>query len=400
MATTIMDDQGSQELLDELSMGELEPEWVDLEGEEGETGQIKAEPVKKKAPRKSRKAASKKVDKERPLQTAPFQIHRFDDLQRSYLWLDEWKGDGASSSKKPPGPLQLRSTYGPGKYIVRDASSAEQRWRIGASPSDAPAEELETEPEAPEHYRPAPQPIVPQLPPHGYHAPAPQYHTPPPPRYAGPPHSSLATGAVAAPSPQLDPAVMSTIYRLDAAIQQISADQRRLQDELRSVTYELQQVPSRVAERVSGAITDAVDPFDQMAKVYEMSRNMADGLGPGEDKGPGMAEMVAAAVGALGGLAGGGAGAPGAAPPMPQPAQLPAPDSAPASTNGEDHSAEASELPGMTPELRTEIQAHAAARGITYQDAINLATRQGWDALTLVQAARATAASDAQATAQ
>ena len=69
-------------------------------------------------------------------------------------------------------------------------------------------------------------------------------------------------------------------------------------------------------------------------------------------------------------------------------------------TNGVDTQGDDLELDGITDELRVELQGHAAARGITYQDAINLAKRQGWDALTLVQAARATAASDAQAVAQ
>lgn len=392
------EDLGSSELLDELELGE----WVDLEPDmelgQGEAGQIAAPEAPKKTPRKPRKSTGKKVDNDRPLQTGPFQIHRFDDQQRSYLWLDEWKGDGASSSKKPPGPLQLRSTYGPGKYIVRDTSGAEKRWRIGASPADGHQEEAVSTPEPTEPYRPMPPQLTPQLPPHGYHAPAQHYQTPPPPHYAGPPHSSPAhlAGAASVP-PQLDHAVMSTIYRLDAAIQQISADQRRLQDELRSVTYELQQIPARVSERVSSAISDAVDPFDQMSRVYEMSRNMADGLAPGEDKGPGMAEMLAAAVGALGGL---GGGAPAIAPPaQPVAPQLPAPAQAPM-TNGSDGSPDGLELDGITDELRVELQAHAAARGITYQDAINLAKRQGWDALTLVEAARATAASDAQAVAQ
>ena len=397
MQGTNDDDLGSDELMDDLNMGEIEPDWANLEHEGSETGQILADPEPKKTTRKARKTTAKKVDKDRPLQTGPFQIHRFDDQQRTYLWLDEWKGDGASSSKKPPGPLQLRSTYGPGKYIVRDTSGAEKRWRIGASPADGHAEDVETAPQPTEPWRPMPPPLTPQLAPGGY-APPQHYQTPPPPHYAGPPHGPPAHLGAAAPVQTLDPAIMSTIYRLDAAIQQISADQRRLQDELRSVTYELQQVPARVSERVSSAIGDAVDPFDQMSRVYEMSKNMADGIGPTEDKGPGMAEMLAAAVGALGGLGGGGAPAV-AAPSQPVAVQLPAP-AAPPMTNGVDTQGDDLELDGITDELRVELQGHAAARGITYQDAINLAKRQGWDALTLVQAARATAASDAQAVAQ
>lgn len=375
MSGRIGEEPGHQEGVNDLEDAAFDQEWGENEDDPAligaKSGTSRAPAAPKKAP-KARKTAPK-TSKDRPLQDPPFQIHRFDTLQKSYMWIAEWSG------RKPPGPVEIRDAYGPGRYTVKDASKAEQRWRIGANPAAA-AEPSEGFADEPEPFQSPPPPQV-APPAHDPHARAYQPYT-----AAGygpsPPHPQTY-----APSPHAaDPQLLGTFYRLDAAIQQISADQRRLQDELRSVTYELQQVPARVAERVSSAISDAVDPYDQMSKLWEMSRNMADGVGPGEDKGPGMAEIVGALAGALGPGA-----AAMAAPPQPAPPAI-APPQPPEQPPGD--------LPGMTDAIKAEIEVSAKERGITYEQAIELAKRQGWDAAQLLTIARSTAAPPSPASTQ
>lgn len=329
-----------------------------LEWAEEETKEAKPERAKSK-----RKPRASSKSQRAPLQKRPFHIMRFNTDTRKYEWLDLW------DHKTPPTPGQVRDAFGPGRYELRDAEKNVERWEIGPDPNKAAGP-------AQQNAEPAAPPLPPRIAPAHEHQ---ELGTHPNP-YAAHPGSYAPPMQTSGPDPQM----MSTFYRLDAAIQQISADCRRLQDELRSVTYELQQVPMRVSERVAAAIKDSADPFDQMGRVWEMSQKLAEGVGPNEDKGPGMAEMVAAIAGAL---APNIAGAP-AAPLPPEMAQS-SPHTLPAPPNGNDE--EHQELPGMTPAIRQELVAHARAKGVTYQDAIGLALRQGWDAQTLLTAARSTA---------
>jgi hypothetical protein len=381
---------------EEAIMGDLEPDWALDEHDLGAIIDLEAEPEPAPAPtkpKKKRAPAKKKVHV--PLSAPPFQILLFNPTERKYKWIDKWDG------RKAPGPADLRGKYGPGRYEVRDDLKNSERWDIGASPLEAgasPPQALEP-PQQPEieadHESPAPPRIYP-------HEPPPWANVRPP--YGAPPSwtaSSATPGAGAPydwphhqpppPPPPApagpDPQMMGTIYRLDAAIQQIAADQRRIQDELRSVTYELQQVPTRVAERVSSAIENASDPFDQMSKVWEMSSMIADGYSPGakkEDEGglAGLAEGVLSALASKMGPPPPGLNAPNAAPPQPPP-----PNGAggtPAQGIGEGEP----ELPGMTQEIRQELLAHAASRGLSYADAIGMAKRNGWTAPDLLHLAR------------
>jgi len=338
-------------------------EWEEEEPKQADDTQKQA---------KKKRAARAKTARG-PLQKRPFHIMRYNTDIRKYEWLDLW------DQKRPPTPGEVRDAYGPGRYEMRDAEKNVERWEIGPDPHAS---------KAPEHgarSAPTSAPPPPRIAPGQLHqggtpiAPNPyaNTHAPAPPAYQQPIHHQGA-----------DPQLMSTFYRLDAAIQQISADCRRLQDELRSVTYELQQVPQRVSERVASAIKDSADPFDQMGRVWEMSQKLAEGVGPNEEKGPGMTEMVAAIAGALAPSIGGGQ-----LPQMPPPPQSSA-EALPAPENGS--APEHEELAGMTPEIRAELAAHAQARGISYQDAIGLARRQNWDAPTLLMAARTTAKQQAQ----
>lgn len=344
--------------------------------------------TKKKRAKKSTKAAGASSSKKPGPEIAPFMIHRFDENAGRYTYLVTWKG-----KKHPPGPDEIRDGYGPGRYQVKDKNGASKTWVIGAPPMPRDLEPPELGAAEP----PPPPRISPDLPPQA----APAYQHPPdfpqsspqPPPWQDYRQQQQPIRPAAAPL-AADPQMMGTIYRLDAAIQQISADQRRLQDELRSVTYELQQVPTRVSERVSSAIENASDPFDQVGKVMAISRDFADGQVPGDDKTPGMAEMIAGVVAALA-----GGGMPGAGPPpQPQaPAELAPPPRPPVSSpapvpqNGNDQAGAAPELPGMTPEIRAELTHHAHQRGITYEAAVDLARRQNWSATDVLHVARSTA---------
>ena len=354
-------------------MSAIEHEESDLWADDTETELKELEDTPPPKPKKARKKPTPKVHK--PLSASPFHVQRHDPVSGKYQWIALW------DHHKAPTPLDLRDAYGPGRYQIVDSVKNNERWEIGADPSlPDPADD-------PAGYDSPPPPhLAPHL--------APQSHQPPPrhqynpqaqaPYQAGPPrhHEPPAYMAPAPHSP--DPQLMSTFYRLDAAIQQISADQRRLQDEMRSVTYELQQVPTRVAERVSTAITDSVDPFDQMEKVWAISRNIADGYGPNEKDGGGggIAEMIQAAVSAF---------ASSAAPPqLPAPTPAAAPPAmaaaprppAPSSPTAPPH------LDGMTQAIAKEIRNEAAKRGMTLGDAITLAQRQGWGAEQLLKVAR------------
>ena len=304
----------------------------DFEDFEGDFDGSMAEPEKKK-PRK--RTTKKKTAK--PPTEPPFQIHRRDPTQSKYLWIKEHPG------RKAPGPADIRAEYGPGSFRVTDAAGNEARWQIGADPSIA-----QTEPEP----APIPEPYEPPRE-------DPRYH---PPAHA--PAYGRETGGA-------DPSLYAVIYRQDAAIQSIERDVRRVQDELRSTTYELQQVPIRTAERVASVMSERSDPFDQMSKVWEMSQRIADGKGP--DEGGGIADVIAGGLAALGSKMG--------PPPPPQPANgggqaLPAPD--PASP----------ELPGMTQDIRAELIARAQARGIDFGGAVETAKAKGWTASQLLEFAR------------
>lgn len=397
-------DHDTNELNGAEDPSDMDQVWADFDENEGDLTTIDVDQEAPKA--RKRKATTKSAPKAPPKMPTepPFHILRLTPNTSGkgsrYMVIDTW------TKKVAPTPIQLRDSYGPGSFQVQDAQGNTKKWAVAAfnkTENDVLPEETseETEPQPPPPFRVAPDP-----PPSGplySHAPqhaqsyAPQmHHNPHAAEQWGQPHRQTYQQppiASAAPS-QPDPQLLGTFYRLDAAIQQISADCRRLQDELRSVTYELQQVPNRVAERVTSAISDAVDPFDQMSKVWEMSRNIADGYGPGqkEESGGGMAEMIQAAVGALAARAQPPQVMPQEAPQLMQAPPVATPQqTAPAAPQPPTNAASA-ELAGMTPELKAELEIEAAKRGISWDDAINLAKRYNWDAPQLLMAARATGA--------
>ena len=298
------------------------------------------------------------------LGSGPFHILK--KVENKFMWIAD------SASKKQPTLGSIRDEYGPGQYEIRDADGNKQRWSIGEDPHAKAAASNHPDPTAPPRLSPQPG-YAPHYAPQNPHG-APQAFN----QYQRP-----------APAP-VDPQLMGTFYRMDAAIQQLSTDLRRLQDENRSLTYELQQVPARVAERVSATIREASDPFDQMGRVWEMSQKLADGIGPNEDKGFDMNSVLGALAGALsqGALPGGAPpqmmAPPGGTPVAP--AQLGA--VAPTAT---DTPVEEPTLPGMTDEIKSELLEHAKTRGLDYAASIRYAQSKGWDAAMLLTVARATA---------
>ena len=324
----------------EAEMGEIEHD----------EGQIFVDDMPEPEPTKPKRVRSSSPMSGR-LKTRPFHILKFDPEQKKYLWIND------SNSKAPPTLSSIREEYGPGRYEIRDADGNKQRWAIGEDPALSASSEPQADPYAPPRIAHEPPPhFQPQMNPYGYQR--------------------------AASSPSSDPQLMQTFYRMDAAIQALSTDLRRLQDENRSLTYELQQVPARVAERVSATIRESSDPFDQMDRVFKISQNLANGMGPSEDKGLDMTNVL----GALAGAFMGGGGAPGA---LPQAPGAPSPVAPPAQIQAPQP--QAPELPGMTPEIRAELLDHAAKRGLNYEASINLAKSKGWDAAMLLTVARATA---------
>lgn len=311
--------------------------------------------IEEAAPAAKKKKPARKKSKPTPPSVYPFQIHKRDPSLGKYLWIKEWPG------KKPPGPSDIRDEYGRGSYIVRDAVGNDNRWQIGDDPTDAPDLPSLDSFAAPEEPRYEPPRVEP----------APQQSAPP------------TLGGFSSPS--VSPQLQALVYRLDATNQSIERDIRRIQDEQRSIIYELQQIPARTAERVAQSLRDQSDPFDQMARVYDMSQRIADGKGPADDGG-GLSEIIAGVLGALGSKGPQALTPPPPQPPPPQPhvqahpgngnyAQPVTPPAGP-------------ELPGMTPEIRAELVALASQRGVEYPAAIAMALERGWDAPTLLDFAR------------
>jgi hypothetical protein len=376
---------------------EFEQIWADSDLIGDDLGAINEEIAAPSPKKRKRKTDAKPKEPPKMPSEPPFHILRLTPSHSGkgsrYMVIDTW------TKKVAPTPIQLRDNYGPGSFQVQDAQGATKKWAVAEFKRN-PSEDAEqdAQDDAAQDHGPPPFRVAPPNPyahPQAHPYPpqhAPQHQTQPGTHWAEPHRQQYQPPPVAHPgTSQPDPQLLGTFYRLDAAIQQISADCRRLQDELRSVTYELQQVPNRVAERVSTAIADAVDPFDQMSKVWAMSRDIAEGYGPGEkDSGGGMTDMIQAAVAAL------AARAPQPPPAIEPPQHQPPPvahHAAPAPPTHQPpppHQEGAQELPGMTPEIRAELQQEAAKRGIPWAEAIEMAKRQEWDAPQLLMAARAT----------
>jgi hypothetical protein len=327
------------------------PDWIaaDFEGDpDWEAEETEPEPAPK-----ARKTRKKPVPrKTEPPQDAPFQIQKHDAGQRAYGWISEWSG------KKPPGPADLQAEFGAGKYIVIDASGRQARWRIHGHGPDPEGESSE-----PSFSAPPPPPAPPA---HPFYGAAPQHS------HAAPMH------APAGP----DPFLHGMLARLDATVQQIHADSRRAGDEMRSLRYEIEQIPHRVGERVATAFNEANDPIESMTRLWDTTRKMADGMpAGGEEGGGGMLES--AILGVLSKLG-------SAAPPPAAPASPPSPPPQLRAV------AESPSLPGMTQEVEVELRARATASGVDYDAAVAMARAEGWTADQLLSFARQNEAQVAQ----
>lgn len=311
-----------------------------------------------------------------PLRVPPFQVSRMDETRtpKAYGWIDEYPG------RKPPRPGDIDERYGPGRYRIVDAANSRVLWTIhgmGALPGGEEGDDDE------DHDYGAPPPYAPQ--PRQEHPGQHQGH--PPPYGQGP-------GGYGAPAPQgTDPYTAQTLYRLDAAVTQIHQDGRRLADELRSLRYDIELAPSRVAERVGQVIQDSRDPIDEMVRLHQVSQTM----GLGGDGGGGDGGIGSVLASALSGFAQSTAGAasppPAQAPPpptqihaVPQAPPLAAPQAPPAPP------AVPATLAGMTPPIAAEIASIAASMGMDPDGAIAIAHTRGWDAPRLLEYARALAA--------
>lgn len=297
------------------------------------------------------------------LRVPPFQVSRFSETRRQYGWIDEYPG------KRPPRQGDILEKYGPGRYQLEDAAGSRARWTIHGV-HEIPGEDVE------EHEDTAPA-----------FDPRPYRHEPPPDDYGygyrgggmdrrGPAHPPAPAG--------VDPYTSQTLYRLDASVTQIHQDGRRLADELRSLRYDIELAPSRIAERVAQVIADARDPIDEMVRLHQVSQTMGfgDGGGGGDS---GIGSVISSALSGLA-QAQGAAAAPAPAPPAPALHSVPpAPASNPATPPAPP------ELAGMTPAIKGEISAIAASLGMDPTQAIAIGKAQGWSAPKLLEYARALA---------